>query len=226
MKKLAVIFLMVICCICLTSCSKLLNISGNENSDYIKYNGILYNGAGFYAVDDDLRLIGHIKDGANVYAVGNDKPPQFIIIHGSDNSGCFAAEGADIPTSGRITMALIDPVTRGTNSQYLSTSDELAMLAKITNLTGEPQEFLVDNYYTEGNEFYYVYNDSNVTCSDNYGGYVAYTDGKWIYSAPGESIERKEHNTVLITGIVIEDEELINEMCGSVLTNYFNIKAK
>ncbi|MBP0964356.1 MAG: hypothetical protein J5999_03575 [Oscillospiraceae bacterium] len=225
MKKSAVIFLMVICCICLTSCSKLLDISGNENSDYIKYNGILYNGAGFYAVDD-LRLIGHIKDGADVYAVGNDQPPQFIIICGSDNSGCFAVEDAYIPTSGRITRALIEPATIGTDSQYLSTDDELAMLAKITNLTGEPQEFLVDNYYTEGNEFYYVYNDSNVTCSDNYGGYVAYTDGKWIYSAPGESIERKEHNTVLITGIVIEDEELINEMCGSVLTNYFNIKAK
>lgn len=225
MKKSAVIFLMTICCICLTSCSKLLNISGNENSDYVKYDGILYNGAGFYVVDD-LRLIGHIKDGADVYAVGNDKPPQFIIICGSDNSGCFAAEGAYIPTSGRITKALIEPATIGTDPRYLSTNDELAMLAKITNLTGEPQEFLVDNYYTEGNEFYYVYNDSNVTCSDNYGGYIAYTDGKWIYSAPGESIERKEHNTVLITGIVIEDEELINEMCGSVLTNYFNIKAK
>lgn len=225
MKKSAVIFLMTICCICLTSCSKLLNISGNENSDYVKYDGILYKGAGFYVVDD-LRLIGHIKDGADVYAVGNDKPPQFIIICGSDNSGCFAAECAYIPTSGRITKALIEPATIGTDPQYLSTNDELAMLAKITNLTGEPQEFLVDNYYTEGNEFYYVYNDSNVTCSDNYGGYIAYTDGKWIYSAPGESIERKEHNTVLITGIVIEDEELINEMCGSVLTNYFNIKAK
>ncbi len=225
MKKSDVIFLMTICCICLTSCSKLLNISGNENSDYVKCDGILYNGAGFYVVDD-LRLIGHIKDGADVYAVGNDKPPQFIIIHGSDNSGCFAAEGAYIPTSGRITKALIDPEIRGSNTRYLSTADELAMLEKITNLTGEPQEFLVDNYYTDGNAFYYVYNDSNVTCSDNYGGYIAYTDGKWIYSAPGESIERKEHNAVLITGIVIEDEELINEMCGSVLTNYFNIKAK
>lgn len=220
MKKSAVIFLMIICCICLTSCLRILNITGNENSDYIKYNGILYNGAGFYAADDDLRLIGHIKNGADVYAVGNDKLPQFIIIHGSDNSGCFAAEGAYIPTSGRITKALIDPVTRGTNSQYLSTADELAMLEKITNLTGEPQEFLVDNYGTDGNAFYYVYNDSNLTCSENYGGYVAYTDGKWIYSAPGESIERKEHNTVLITGIVIEDEELINEIRESSLGKY------
>lgn len=222
MKKSAVIFLMIICCICLTSCSKLLNISGNENSDYIKYNGILYNGAGFYAADDDLRLIGHIKNGADVYAVGNDKLPQFIIIHGSDNSGCFAAEGAYIPTSGRITKALIDPAIRGINSQYLSTDDELAMLEKITNLTGEPQEFLVDNYYTDGNAFYYIYNDSNVTCLDNYGGYIAYTDGKWIYSAPGESIERKEHNTVLITGIVIEDEELINEIRESSLGEYID----
>lgn len=220
MKKSAVIFLMIICCICLTSCLRILNITGNENSDFIKYNGILYNGVAFYAADDDLRLIGHIKNGADVYAVGNDKPPQFIIIHGSDNSGCFVADGAYIPTSGRITKALIDPVTRGTNSQYLSTDDELAMLEKITNLTGEPQEFLVDNCGTDGNAFYYIYNDSNVACLDNYGGYIAYTDGKWIYSAPGESIERKEHNTVLITGIVIEDEELINEIRESSLGKY------
>lgn len=220
MKKSAVIFLMIICCICLTSCLRILNITGNENSEIIEYNGITYNWKIFYAADDDLRLIGHIKNGADVYAVGNDKLPQFIIIHGSDNSGCFAAEGAYIPTSGRITKALIDPAIRGINSQYLSTDDELAMLEKITNLTGEPQEFLVDNSGTDGNAFYYVYNDSNVTCLDNYGGYIAYTDGKWIYSAPGESIERKEHNTVLITGIVIEDEELINEIRESSLGKY------
>lgn len=224
MKKSAVIILMIICCICLTSCLRILNITGNENSEIIEYNGITYNWEIFYAADDDLKLLGHIKDGADVYTVVNDEPQQFIVICGRDNSGCFVAEGAYIPTSGRITKALIDPKIRGSNTRYLSTADELAMLEKITNLTGEPQEFLVDNYYTDGNAFYYIYNDTNVTCYDNYGGYIAYTDGKWIYSAPGESKEWQEHNTVLISGIVIEDEDLINEICESSLGEYIDYK--
>ena len=206
------------------SFSKKIDINGNENTEIINYNGITYNSEYFDCADDDRTLIGHIENGANVYSIGNADPPKFIQIVGSDNSGSFIKEGSKVPTSGTITKALIDPSLRGDNSKYLSSDNELSMLEKITQLTGEPQKFTLDNYYTNGNAFYYVYNNSNVSCNENYGGYIAYKEGNWIYSAPKSEMERGENNTVTITGIVIDDDELIDEMCKTDLVKYIKYK--
>ena len=217
MKKTAVFFFIIMCCAYLSSCTEQIELSGNENTELISYNGISYDGEYFYCADDDRKLIGHIENGARVYSIGRADPPQFILIVGRDNSGCFIAEGSFVPTTGTITKVLIDPGIRSNNSRYLSEDNELSVLSKITEITGEPQEFLIDNYYTDGNAFYYVYNDSDVSCKENYGGYIAYTNGKWIYSAPGENIEWKENNTALVTGIVIENDELIKKACKTDL---------
>lgn len=222
MKKTIFFLLNIMLITYLASCSfsKKIDINGNENTEIINYNGIRYNSKYFDCADDDRTLIGHIENGAKVYSIGNADPPEFIQIVGRDNSGCFIKEGSKIPTSGTITKALIDPSLRGNNSKYLSDDHELYMLEKITQLTGEPQKFSLDNYYTEGNAFYYVYNNSNVSCNENYGGYIAYKDGNWIYSAPGSEREPGENNAVTITGIVIEDDELIDEMCKTDLVKY------
>lgn len=222
MKKAIFFLLNIMLITSFASCSfsKKIDINGNENTEIINYNGITYNSKFFDCADDDRTLIGHIENGAKVYSIGNADPPEFIQIVGRDNSGCFIKEGSKIPTSGTITKALIDPCLRGNNTKYLSDDHELSMLEKITQLTGEPQKFSLDNYYTEGNAFYYVYNNSNVSCNENYGGYIAYKDGNWIYSAPGSEREPGENNAVTITGIVIDDDELINEMCKTDLVKY------
>lgn len=222
MKKTAVILFIIMGCICLSSCSEQIELLGNENSESISYNGISYDREYFYCADDDRKLIGHIENGANVYSIGTADPPQFILVVGSDNSGCFIADGSFVPTTGTITKVLIDPGIRSSNSRYLSKDNELSVLAEITEVTGEPQEFLIDNYYTDGNAFYYVYNNSDVSCEENYGGYIAYTNGKWIYSAPGETIEWKENNTVLVTGIVIENDELIKKIRKTDIVKYIS----
>lgn len=226
MKKTIFFLLSIMLITSLASCSfsKKIDINGNENTEIINYNGIRYNSKYFDCADDDRTLIGHIENGANVYSIGNADPPEFIQIVGRDNSGCFIKEGSKIPTSGTITKALIDPSLRGNNTKYLSDDHELSMLEKITQLTGEPQKFSLDNYYTEGNAFYYVYNNSNVSYNENYGGYIAYKDGNWIYSAPGSEREPGENNAVTITGIVIEDDELIDEMCKTDLVKYIKYK--
>ncbi|MBR6400769.1 MAG: hypothetical protein IKS17_06055 [Firmicutes bacterium] len=199
-----------------------INLSGDESSWDIEYKGVKYRGEAFYCADDDRKFIGHIKNGAAVYTVGNAKDPRYILIQGDDNSGCFIADGTNVPTSGKVTKVLIDPGIREDNSRYLSTDEELDVISEIGGIKGKIEKFEIENYYTDGNSFYYVYDDSNVSSCDNYGGYVAYTNGKWIYSAPSErdKIEWVGNNRAVISGVVIDDEKLISRMCETALTKY------
>ena len=205
----------------LTSCSD-LDIDGNENGESIKYNGVLYNSGYFYNADSDRVKLGKAQNGADVYSIGNTDPPNYILIVGSDNSGCFFAPGASVPTSGTITKALIDPGVRGNNSRVMSTNDELEILDELAHIDGELKQFTVDNYYTDGNSFYYVYNNSDVSCEENWGGYVAYTEGQWIFLSPdkGSIDERGEVNSVKVSAVVISDKDLIARMCKTDLTKY------
>lgn len=200
-----------------------IELNGNEDTDIVFYNGTEYLSGLFYCADDDRRIIGRIDHGARVYTVGSDTSPQYLLIVGRDNSDTFIAEGASVPTSGKITKILIDPGIRSDNSQYLSSADEIAVIDEITNLSGEFQTFRVDNYYTNGNAFYYVYNNSNVSCNENYGGYIAFTEGKWIYAPPeNRPVWTGECNGVTIEALVIDDEEIIEKMCRTDMVKYID----
>lgn len=204
-----------------TSCSE-LNLIGNEHSvEGIEYNDIFYTGDNFYYADSDLKKLGKADNGATVYAIGASDSPEYILIVGRDNSSCFIASDSFVPVSGTVTKALVDPSIRGDNSKQLCTEEELDILEELSKVSGDPQQFTIDNYFTDGNAFYYVYNNSGVSCEENYGGYVAYTDGKWIFASPeiGE-YEWGEVNSVKVTGIVIEDEALIEKMCKTDLTKH------
>ena len=207
----------------LSACTEQIELNGNENTDNICYNGIEYNSEIFYCADDDRKMIGRIESGATVYTVGSDKLAQYILIEGSDNSGTFIAEGSSVPTSGELTKILIDPGIRSDNSKSLSSTDEIAVINEITSLSGELQTFSVDNFFTYGNSFYYVYNNSNVSCEENYGGYIAFTDGKWIYApAKNKPVWTGEVNSVTIEAIIIDDEDIIEKMCSTDMVKYID----
>lgn len=220
-KKPILFLTALIAALSLTACFDKVVVDGDENSLTVIYNGHTYTSDCFYCAGEDRHFLGKAKSGADVYSIGSFEPPKYILIEGYDNSDSFIAEVSEVPTSGVVTKAIIDPSIRGYNPKYLSTADELSMLEELSKTTGELQKFLVDNYYTDGNAFYYVYDNSDVSCSDNFGGYIAYTDGKWIFASPETAeFEWGENNAMNVTAVVIEDKELIDKMCGTDLTKY------
>ena len=221
MKRIIAFALFAICIFGLTSCGKLSGLVGNENAiEGITYNGIFYNACGFYCAESDKRFLGYADNGARVYCIGNKNDPDYIIIDGSDNTTAYVKEGVTVPTSGTVTKILIDPYVRGNNKLVLAKKEELDLIAQLTGIIGEVQEFTVENFYTNGNEFYYVYNESNVSIHENYGGYIAFVNGRWIYSAPKNKKERKENNTFIVAGVVIEDSDLISRICETDLVKF------
>ena len=218
MKKVCFSIFMIVCLFVLGSCSRLSGLVGNENSvEAIWYNGTTYYAAGFFCAASDKQFLGYADNGASVYCVGNKRDPDFIIIDGDDNTTSYVKDGASVPTSGTVTKVLIDPYVRGNNRRVLAGKDELSIVAQLAELCGETQLFTVNNVGTDGNAFYYVYNGSNVSAYQNYGGYIAYVDGVWIYSAPGNKIEHMENNTAVVEAVVIEDNELIDRICKTDL---------
>lgn len=224
-KKTIIFIICSLCLFCLVYYSyhtRSAHIKGDENSEAIWYNGVEYSYDNFYCADDDRKYIGTANNGAAVYTIGPYEQPKFFLVEGSDNSRCFSAQDAKVPTSGKVTKVLVDPGLRGDNSKYLSSEYDLSVVSELSNITGKVQEFEVYNYYTNGNGFYYVYDDSNISCSKNYGGYIAFIDGKWIYSSPKESKTFKsiKDKTYKFSGIVIEDEELISALKKTDLVKY------
>lgn len=224
MNKALLISIAAIIMICFSSCTPVIDIKGNEDTDVIYYNGEKYESETFYCADDDRKLIGRLDKeahGALVYSINSDDSNKYILVVGSDNSGCFIKNGCSVPTSGTVTKILIDPGVRGDNSKYLSSQNELQMIEQLKEITGKTQEFTIDNYFTNGNAFYYVYDNSNVSCDNNYGGYIAYTDGNWIFTdSYHDNFRWLGNNRVIVDAVIIEDEELIKKMCETDLTKY------
>lgn len=222
-KRYILILFTIILSFCLASCSKLSELTGNENYiEGIKYKGVDYIGTSFFCAAEDKLYLGRADNGASVYAIGDKKDPVYIVIDGSDNTSCYIQDGFSVPTSGTITKVLVDPYVRSNNKNVVSKEDELNIVAELTAIGGEVHEFTVDNYFTNGNSFYYVYDGSNVSNYQNYGGYVAYVNGSWIYSAPGMKIELDQRisNTAVMEAVIIEDAELINNICKTDLVKW------
>lgn len=208
---------------CLSSCSKLTGLKGNEDCDgWITYNGVKYIRDCFFCAAEDKKYLGRAENGACVYTVGNRNDPVYIVIDGSDNTGCYIKEGFSVPTSGTVTKVLVDPYVRGSNKNVVSKQEELNIVAELAAIEGEVQEFTVENYYTEGNAFYYVYDGSNVSTGQNYGGYIAYVNGCWIYSAPGMKIQidQRVSNTAVVEAVIIKDPELLTGICKTDLVKW------
>lgn len=219
MKKSIFLFCLILVTFCLVSCSKLEGFIGNENyMEGVEYNGVSYTADSFFCANSVL--LGRADNGAKIYSVGSFDSPKYIVIVGDDNAMCYIKDGVTVPTDGKVTKVLIDPEARRAYSFNLSGDEELNVIFELTKITGQKQNFTVENYYTDGNAFYYVYNESDVSTPENYGGYIALVNGQWIYSAPGEKLELKEDNTAVISGVVIEDEELIDRMCKTDLVKY------
>lgn len=196
-------------------------ISGNTEA--FTYNNRHYYMNDFYVADEDRFFIGKTKKyHDNIYAVGNSDSPDYFVIVGSDNTANFKAENCEIATSGEITKVLIDPGIREVNDRVLSAKEDLEMISKLSSVNGEEQEFIIDNYHTQGNTFYYEYDNCPVTNAENLGGYVALAEDKWIFVSPAnyEKMEQLENNTVKVQGRVIENQEILEWLQGSVLVKY------
>lgn len=222
-KRFILLAFIIILLLYSVSCTKLPRLIGNENAaEAITYNGVKYISTGFFCAANDKQYLGKADNGANVYAVGNKKDPVYIVIDGDDNTGCYIREGCSVPTAGTITKVLVDPYIRGNNKHVLSKQEDLNIILELTGCIGEMQEFTVENFFTQGNQFYYVYDGSNVSTNQNYGGYIAYVNGTWIYSAPEMKIDidLRVNNTAVVEAIIIEDAELINRICKTGLVKY------
>ena len=224
MKKRCILSIMAILSLfCFISCSKLPELpglTGNDNAWKITYNGVAYTGKDFFCADEDKQLLGRADNGARVYAIGNTDDPIYMVIEGNDNTGCYIKEGYSVPTSGTVTKVLVDPAVRSKNTCVLAAQEELDMVSELTGYRGETQEFSIDNVYIQGNRFYYVYDGSNVATTENYGGYIAYINGTWIYAAPGNKLEQKENNAAIVEAVILDDAALINKICQTNLVAF------
>lgn len=197
-----------------------------ERAEVFDYNGRHYESEGYFAADDDMIFKGRSEiDGSSVYFLEDTDTPNYILIVGSDNSRHYLADGVSIDTSGEITKILIDPGIRATNNRVLTSKEDIEKVRILTAISGEEKKYFIKNYFTQGNSFYYEYNNCPVSVSENLGGYVALTEGEWIYVSPEnyrKNRESKGNNSVIVTGVKITDSELIRWLKKSDLAKYIH----
>ena len=127
---------------------------------------------------------------------------------------------------GTVTKVLIDPGVRAINNRVITWKTAIERVMEITRLTGEESEYTIENIYTQGENFYFAYNDCVVTDANNLGGYVAFIDGDWIYASPEnyramlKTVNRQEGNMGTVYAVKISDEKLIAWLEKSILVSY------
>ena len=127
---------------------------------------------------------------------------------------------------GTVTKVLIDPGVRAINNRVITWKTAIERVMEITRLTGEESEYTIENIYTQGENFYFAYNDCVVTDANNLGGYVAFIDGDWIYASPEnyramlKTVNRQEGNMGTVYAVKISDEKLIEWLEKSILVSY------
>ena len=203
------------------------DIPGENAVGGFRYNGINYRNSRFMVADADRVHVGYAKETkGKVYFIGSRTSPDYIAIVGSDNTTHYAAEGCVPDTSGTVTKVLIDPGIRKTNKLVITRKSDIDKLLAITNLQGEEKEYTIENIHTQGNDFYFAYNDCLVVDSSNLGGYIALVDGEWIYATPENYRaiqyigERRYNNTASVRGVRITDEKTIEWLEKSIVTSF------
>lgn len=167
----------------------------------------------FYTDYNETEYIGRTDDKEyNVYITGEKISPDLFIFIGSDNTYCFRNSEYEIPTSGKITKVFIDPEVRGDNRNIITDSNDINMINSLLSVKGKEKVFHIDNYYTNGYCFYFAYDNCPATIKENLGGYIAYTDDKWIFVSP-ENLHNKitnlSNNSVDLQGIEITDKDIL-----------------
>lgn len=203
------------------------DIPGENAVEGFRYNGINYRNSYFMVADADRIHVGYAKETkGKVYFIGSRTSPDYIAIVGSDNTTHYAAEGCAPDHSGTVTKVLIDPGIRKTNKLVITWKSDIDKLLAITNLQGEEKEYTIENIYTQGNDFYFAYNDCVVVTSDNLGGYIAIVDGDWIYVSPENyrtmlsAVNHRESNAGIAKGVRIEDKKTVEWLEKSVVTSF------
>lgn len=234
MKKQTVIRIVVIAAIVGFAVWKLItippvidNIPGENAVEGFRYNGTFYRPSYFMVADADRIHVGYAKETrGKVYFIGSRTSPDYIAIVGSDNTTHYAAEGCVPDTSGTVTKVLVDPGIRAANNRAITRKQDIDKLLGITSLQGEEKEYTIENIYTQGDTFYFAYNDCVVVAADNLGGYIALVDGDWIYTSPENyramlnTMNQRESNAGTVKGVRIEDEKMIEWLEKSVVTSF------
>ena len=234
MKKQSVIRIAVIAAIVGVAVWKLItippvidDIPGENAAEGFRYNGIDYHNSYFMVADADRIHVGYAKETrGKVYFIGNRTSPDYIAIVGSDNTTHYAAEGCVPDTSGTVTKVLVDPGIRAANNCAITRKQDIDKILGITSLQGEEKEYTIENIYTQGNTFYFAYNDCVVVAADNLGGYIALVDGDWIYTSPENyramlnTMNQRESNAGTVKGVRIEDEKMIEWLEKSAVTSF------
>lgn len=202
-------------------------IPGENAVEGFRYNGINYRNSYFMVADADRIHVGYAKETkGKVYFIGSRTSPDYIAIVGSDNTTHYAADGCVPDTSGTVTKVLVDPGIRAANNRAITRKQDIDKLLGITSLQGEEKEYTIENIYTQGNTFYFAYNDCVVVAADNLGGYIALVDGDWIYTSPENyramlnTMNQRESNAGTVKGVRIEDEKMIEWLEKSVVTSF------
>lgn len=195
----------------------------DKYSKSFNYNNIHYSSSVYFVAEDDLKYMGTTEEKiSDVYFIGNSESPDYIFVSGDDNFTCYKADYASIETSGNITKVLIDPTYGSILNPSLSSKEEIDMIYNLVNIQGEEKEYFIENYYTQGNSFYYAYNNCPVASNNSFGGYIASIGNEWIYVNPENfknsnySDNQNEHS-LTVKGIAIKDKSLLDKILKSKL---------
>jgi len=205
-------------------------IPGEHAAEGFRYNGKYYGSSYFMVADEDRIHVGYAKETrGKVYFIGSRTSPDYIVIVGSDNTSNYAADGCVPESSGTVTKVLVDPGIRAKNNKVITKKSDIEALLAITRTVGEESDYAINNIYTQGNDFYFAYNDCVVVQSpDNLGGYIALVDGEWIYASPENyramlgTMNQRESNKGTVRGLKITDEKMIDWLEKSIVTSYID----
>ena len=235
MKKQNIIRIVVIVAIVTLGVWKLATIPpvingipGEHAAEGFRYNGKYYGSSYFMVADEDRIHVGYAKETrGKVYFIGSRISPDYIVIVGSDNTSNYAADGCVPESSGTVTKVLVDPGIRAKNNKVIIKKSDIETLLAITRTVGEERDYAINNIYTQGNDFYFAYNDCVVAKGpDNLGGYIALVDGEWIYASPEnykamlDNVDYREGNMGTVRAIRISDEKMIDWLEKSIVTRY------
>jgi len=199
---------------------------GQEGAEY---DGYLLDRDYFFITDlNEFEYIGRESNHEynHIYVAKENNVPVLLMAVERDNTYYYIHPNYKIPTSGEITKVYVEPISQVQSEKTLHSSKDIKMIKRLISLDGDEKLYNIDNFSTCGNRFYLTYNNCPVSIQDNIGGYIAYTEGKYIFANPNniENMTDDENgascHAVTISGIEITDKELLKWLPDSILTDY------
>ncbi len=192
-----------------------------------KFDSYVLNREYFITDFSEFEYIGRESDKKDndLYVIKENDIPVLLISYANydDNTRYYINPTYTIPVSGKITKIYIDPCGGSQNQKTIYSPEDIDFVERITKLDDTEKLYNIDNFYTCGNEFYLAFNNCPASTNKNIGGYIAYTDGKYIYFSPknrSNMLINHENNSCEGYGIEITDKELLKWLPDSILTDY------